>query len=73
MRGAGALEPKRLPLVDAEAVLLVDDHEAQIEEAHGFAEEGVRADDNHRRARHGGEKGFLALRGAEATGEKCRA
>ena len=43
---AGSTE--RGTLLNAEAVLLVDDDEGEVGETHGFLEERVRADDDER-------------------------
>ena len=43
---AGALGPQRVALLDAEAVLLVDDDEAQVGEGHALRQQGVGADDD---------------------------
>jgi hypothetical protein len=42
----GALATQRLPLFDAESVLLVDDHEPEVEELDRLAHQGVSADDD---------------------------
>ncbi len=43
---------ERRPLLDAEPVLLVDDDEPEVAEGDGVLEQGVRADDDARIARH---------------------
>ena len=45
-----ALGPQRRPLLDAEAVLLVDHHDAEAGEPHAFLDERVGADDDVDRA-----------------------
>ena len=61
------LEPQRLALLDAEAVLLVDDDEPEVGERHGVAEERVRADDDARLPGRGAQQRLPAL-GAPAAG-----
>ena len=46
VRGLGGLAAQGIPLLDAEAVLLVDDDEREVLEAHVLLDEGVRADDD---------------------------
>ena len=42
--GVARLLPERVALLDAEPVLLVDDHQPQVGELHVLLEQGVRAD-----------------------------
>ncbi len=48
MRGLVGLAAQRLALFHPEAVLLVDHHEAEVEEADRVLDERVRADDDAR-------------------------
>ena len=44
--GGGGLPAQGVTLLDAETVLLVDDHEGEVVEAHVLLDEGVGADDD---------------------------
>ena len=46
--GWAALGPQRVALLDAEAVLLVDDDQAEVGEVDALVEQGVGADDDAR-------------------------
>ncbi|GMA88783.1 hypothetical protein GCM10025868_40330 [Angustibacter aerolatus] len=50
MRRPGGLGAQRVSLLDAEPVLLVDDHEAEVGELHVLLQQGVRADHDARLA-----------------------
>ncbi len=62
-RPSPGLVPQRVPLLDAEPVLLVDDHQAEVSELHPVFEQGMRADDDP-----GATGGGLQQRFAPASG-----
>ena len=72
VRRPRALEPQRLALVDAEAVLLVDDDEPEVEELDVVAEQRVRADHDGCRPRHRRERRLALLRDRQLAGEQRR-
>ena len=63
MSGASPLAVMRQPLVDAEAVLLVDDGEHQVVEADRLLEQRMRADDDVDLAGTRGRSGSRRARG----------
>jgi hypothetical protein len=65
-----ALLPERLALVHSEAMLLIDDHEAKVEEFDVVAEQGVRSDHDARTARNGGEQSLLTCRNRQLASEE---
>ena len=69
-RAAGRLRCQRRPLLDAEAVLLVDDDEAEVGELHGLLEQRVGADDDARLPRRRLEQRPLAGRGRQRAGQQ---
>ena len=70
--GSAALQPQRLALLDAEAVLLVDDDEPEVGERHRVADERVRADDDARLARGGAQQRLPAVGRRQLAGEERR-
>lgn len=56
--------PQGGALLNAEAMLFVDDNEREISETHGFLEQGVRANDDERDGGvHGGQNLATSRRG----------
>ncbi len=71
VRLAHRLAAKLQPLRDAEAVLLVDDREAQPGQEDLVLEQRVRADREHRVAAGDGRERLLARLGRQPAGEPC--
>ncbi len=72
MRRHRAFAPQGFTLVDAEAVLLVDHDETQVEELDGLAQECMSANDDVRLARDGGERRLPAVRDRELPRDERR-
>ena len=68
--GRRALRAQRLALLDAEAVLLVDDDEAEIGERRAVAQKGVRPHDDPRLPGCGPQRGLATLGRRHLTGEQ---
>ena len=66
----GALAAQRVALLDAEAVLLVDDDEGEVEEVDVLLQQRVGADDDAGVAADDVEQGAAALGGRLAAGEQ---